>query len=188
MAVQAIWLIVPLALVVLGIVAGRLVSTWLRYRGARLITCPENRRPAGVRVDDGHAALTALKGTPELRLASCSRWPERAGCGQGCLAQIEAAPEDCLIRNILADWYRGKVCASCGRPFGEIRWTVQKPGLISADKISVEWNQLSPERLRETLETALPVCFGCHMASTLVREHPELALDRGAGEARRISS
>jgi hypothetical protein len=28
------------------------------------------------------------------------------------------------------------------------------------------------------LAAALPVCFACHMANTLVREHPELAVKR----------
>jgi hypothetical protein len=26
---------------------------------------------------------------PHLRLSECSRWPERQGCGQECLSQIE---------------------------------------------------------------------------------------------------
>ena len=104
---------------------------WFRYRGARAIVCPENCEPAGVSVDAGHAALTAFAGRPDLRLSSCSRWPERAGCGQQCLSQIEASPDGCLVRKMLARWYEGKSCASCGRPFGEIEWTVQKPALIS---------------------------------------------------------
>jgi len=106
--------------VLLAIVLGRLASAWLKYRGRRVITCPENHRPAGVVVNAGHAAATALGKAPELRLSSCSRWPERAGCGQECLAQVAASPEDCLVRNILTRWYAGKVCASCGRPMGEI--------------------------------------------------------------------
>ncbi len=188
MPVQAIWLILGLAVVLLAAAGWRLGSAWLRNRGARAITCPENQTPAGVRVDERHAALSALKGTPELRLAACSRWPERAGCGQQCLAQIAAAPDGCLVRKILADWYEGKVCACCGQPFHEVEWAVQKPALMSADRISVEWNQIPVEQLREKLAAALPVCFACHMANTLVREHPDLAVDRGALGARRLSS
>jgi len=176
------------ALLAIGILTSRWASAWLRYRGARVITCPQNLRPAGVHVDERHAAFSALKGAPRLQLSACSRWPEKQGCGQQCLEQIEASPESCLVRNILGNWYRGKVCASCGLPFGEIRWAVQKPGLITADKTSVDWNQIPAERLPEILEAALPVCFACHMASTLVREHPELAVDRGALGARRTSS
>ena len=188
MPVQAVWILLSLAVLAIGVLGIRWASAWLKFRGACVITCPENQCPAGVHVDERHAALTALKGAPALRLSACSRWPERQGCGQACLTQIEASPESCLVRNILTDWYRGKVCASCGLPFGEIRWAVQKPSLYSADQKTLEWSQVPPERLPEILETALPVCFACHMASTLVREHPELAIDRGAPGARRISS
>jgi hypothetical protein len=188
MPVSALWLVLGWAVLATAILGRRWVRAWLRFRGARVITCPENLRPAGVHVDERHAALAALRGAPALRLSACSRWPERQGCGQQCLAQIEASPEGCLVRNILADWYQGKACACCGMPFGEIRWAVQKPGLITADKTTVEWSQAPAERLPEILETALPVCFACHMANTLVREHPERALDRGALGARRISS
>lgn len=188
MPVSGVWFLVAVAVVAIGVLGTRLVSAWLRFRGARVVACPENLRPAGVHVDERHAALSALKGRPELRLSACSRWPERRDCGQACLAMIEASPENCLVRNILTEWYQGKACACCGRPFGEIRWSVQKPALITADKNSVEWSRIPAENLREILETALPVCFGCHMANTLVREHPELVVDRGAPGARRISS
>jgi hypothetical protein len=175
------WVLIGLAAAV-AFATVRLLAAWFRYRGARVITCPENRRPAGVNLDARHAALTSF-GAPELRLSACSRWPERAGCGQECLSQIQESPEGCLVRNILAEWYRGKACVSCGRLFGEIRWEVQKPGLVSADKVCVEWSHIAAERLPETLQTALPVCFACHMASILVREHPDLVTDR----SRRIS-
>jgi hypothetical protein len=118
-----------------------------------------------------------------FRLSTCSRWPEHAGCGQACLAQIEESPEACLVRHILSEWYRGKSCASCHRPFGEIEWSVQKPALVLADMTSVEWSSIPSEKVPETLQTALPVCFACHMASTLVRERPDLVIDR----SRRIS-
>ena len=178
MTVQMTWVLVGLLVVLAGLLIGRLVSSWLKYRGERVIRCPENQRPAGVVVDAAHAALTALGKSPELRLASCSRWPERAGCGQQCLAQIEASPEDCLVRNILVKWYEGKDCASCGRPFGEIEWAGAMPALRSADESLVEWSEIPAERLQETLATATPICFACYMANRLVREHPDLAIDR----------
>jgi len=169
------WLVL---LGVAGTVAARFLSIWLRQRGARAIVCPETRRPAGVTVDAGHAALRGFLGTEDLRLSSCSRWPKRAGCGQECLSQIHASPEGCLVRNTLARWYQGKTCAFCGKPFGEIEWAGQKPALLRADKMSLDWSRVPAEQLTETLETALPVCFACHMANTLVREHPDLAIDR----------
>jgi hypothetical protein len=166
-----------LAAVLVG-AAARMVWIWCKYRGNRVITCPENQKPAGVHVDAGHAAVSAL-GTPELRLAACSRWPERAGCGQQCLAQIEAAPQDCLVRNILIRWYEGKTCAACGQSFQDIEFS-HKPALLTADKVSMEWEQVPADKLFEVLAASAPLCFACHMANTLVREHPELVVDRSA--------
>jgi hypothetical protein len=113
-----------------------------------------------------------------LRLSACSRWPEKAGCGQECLAEIAAAPEGCLVRNIAAKWYAGKPCAVCGIEIGAVEWGPSQPALILSDKSSVQWKEVSAAVIRETLETALPVCFACHMANKLVREHPELVTVR----------
>ena len=163
-------------LVIFG--ATRLVSAWLKYRGQMAITCPENKRPAGVSVDMRHAAVTGIGRRPELRLADCSRWPERAGCGQDCLRQIEAAPEDCRVRNILTQWYLDKTCAWCGRAIGAIHTGERKPAVLTPDRLSVEWKDIPAERLEETLATGLPLCFACHIANTMVRERPELVIDR----------
>lgn len=164
--------------VLAAIVLWRLTGQWIRYQGDRLVTCPENQRPAGVKVAAGHAAATALGRRQELRLSTCSRWPEKAGCGQECLSQIAASPEDCLVRNILAKWYAGKVCAVCGRPVGEIHVAGSQPALRGLDQITLEWKQVSADRLVDVLAASRPVCFACHMANTLVREHPELVVDR----------
>jgi hypothetical protein len=171
------WWLFLLGVAVLA-TAGRLLGIWWHERGPRAIVCPENLRAAGVTVDARHAALTGFAGRENLRLSSCSRWPDRAGCGQQCLTQVESSPEGCLVRNILVKWYEGKSCSLCGKPFGEIEWSGQKPALVRADKVSVEWSRVPAEQLTETLETASPVCFACHMANTLVRERPDLAIDR----------
>ena len=177
MSVQAA-LVVAIAAVFGAVVLTRLAGAWRKYRGQRVIACPETRQPAGVVVDARHAAATALGGVAELRLSSCSRWPERAGCGQPCLSQIAAAPEDCLVRNILAKWYEGKTCASCGRAVGEGEWLAAQPALMGADGISLDWSGIPVDKLQETLAAARPVCFACHTAGTLVRERPELVSDR----------
>jgi hypothetical protein len=171
-------LVVAIAAVFAALVLTRLARAWRRYRGQRVIACPETRQPAGVVVDAGHAAATALGGAPELRLSSCSRWPERAGCGQPCLSQIAAAPEDCLVRNILAKWYEGKTCASCGRIMDMAEWLAAPPALMGAGGVSLDWGQVPADKLHETLAASRPMCFACHTASTLVRKHPELISDR----------
>jgi hypothetical protein len=163
-----------------GIVLMRLAALLAKYRGKRVITCPETHRPAGVTLDARHAAFSGLAAQADLRLSDCSRWPERAGCGQECLAQIESSPADCLVRNILVKWYEGKKCRSCGRPIGSIVQGGAQPAVFTADGVSVEWSEIPAERLQEVLSAAEPVCFACHMASKMMREHPELVTDRSA--------
>ena len=178
MPVQAA-LIVGLAVVLLAIAGWRVTRAWLRFRGTRVVECPETEKPAGITLDAAHAALTGFSSFPQLRLSTCSRWPERAGCGQECLNEVEASPEDCLVRNILIRWYQGKVCVSCGHPIGEIDWAGAQPALLRPDRVSMEWSEVPAERLQETLATTSPICFACHTANRMVHEHPELVLDRG---------
>jgi hypothetical protein len=81
--------------------------------------------------------------------------------------------------------YRGRrVITFRGQPFGEIQWAGSQPALLGADNVSVEWRQVPAGQLHETLAAALPVCFACHMARTLVREHPDLVVDRSGPQER----
>ena len=166
------------ALVALFSVARRMVKTYLQYRGRGVVVCPETRKPVAVEVDARHAALTINPGLPELRLKDCSRWPERADCGQECVAQIERAPENCLVRVMLKDWFRDKVCVYCRKPFGEINWTDHKPALLNLSHQTVEWEEIPAEELYDALTMYLPVCWNCHVAETFRREHPDLVVDR----------
>jgi len=161
-----------------GLAVWRFGGSWMKFRGQRVITCPETKAPAGVKVDATHAAAAVFGKAPELRLSECSRWPERAGCGQECLGEIREAGADCLVRNIIGSWYRGKACAACGQAIGEIDWSGSQPALLVADRVTVEWKQVSADKLPGTLAAALPVCYACHMANRLVSEHPELVTDR----------
>ena len=56
--------------------------------------------------------------------------------------------------------------------------TERRPTVLLPDQSSTEWQEIPAERLPETLKTALPLCFGCHIANTMRREHPELVIDR----------
>jgi len=168
-----------IGLAVVLVVLGRaFVRTYLTYQGDRVVECPENRQPAGVRVDAAHALFTAFGGNPDLRLDTCSRWPEKRNCGQECLRQIEASPEECLVRNILTKWYAGKNCALCGKPIGEIQWADHKPALLNAEHRTVQWPDVPPDTLPRVLATHQPVCWNCHVVTRMVNEHPELVLNR----------
>jgi hypothetical protein len=165
---------------VLFLFGRRLAEAWTRYRGTRVVVCPDNREMVAVRVDARHAAATAPQGHPDLRLESCTRWPEKAGCGQECLGQIESAPEACLLRNILADWYQGKSCAFCRREFHAIHWHDHRPGLVGPGGAILGWDGFRPEQVLDVLATHKPVCWDCRVAESFRREHPELVTDRGA--------
>ena len=153
--------------------AVHILRSYLRLRGAGALTCPENGRVVGVELDARHAAFTS-----RLRLQNCTRWPEKRDCGQECLSRISAAPQDCLLRNILARWYRGKMCAYCGNPFGAIDWIHNKPALMTPEGTTIEWSQVTAERAYEVLLNHKPVCWTCHVTNTFVHTHPELVVDR----------
>ena len=158
---------------------GVAVRAYFKLRGKMLITCPETNKPASVNVDATRAAGQSVFGEPHLRLSECSRWPERQGCGQECLSQIEAAPEDCLVRTAVARWYAGKACAYCGKPIEGIDWLGgQRPALLDPDRKSVQWDQIRPEKLPEVLAKYAPVCWNCHITETFRRDHPELVVER----------
>jgi len=118
----------------------RPISEYIKMRGARVITCPDNEQPAAVTVDARHAAFTAVGGHEHLRLDSCSRWPEKAGCGQECLAQIETQPADCLVKTQVSRWYADKSCAICGKALGAVDWASHKPALRAPDGRKLEWS------------------------------------------------
>jgi hypothetical protein len=153
-------------------------NAYLKFRGTRLVSCPETKETAAVEVDAKYAAFTASIGEQGLRLNDCSRWSERQDCGQECLGQIVSAPEDCLVRNILTKWYEGRTCVFCGKTLGEIDWLDHKPALISPEHVTLEWNEIPAEKVPAVLQTHMPVCWDCHIAETVRRRYPGLVVDR----------
>src|SRR3954463_6453995 len=116
MPIPTLWSLLALSVVAIAIYVffGEFLRNWFRFRGVRLIVCPENFQPAAVKVDARRAAkIAALSGEPELRLDACSRWPEKEGCDQACLTQIESAPEKSALENIVDGWFLGKRCYFC---------------------------------------------------------------------------
>lgn len=161
-----------------GLGAWHVARGILALRGTRLVTCPETGRPVAVDLDLRYSAVRSAFGRPHFRLKDCTRWPERAGCGQACLGDLEAAPHDCLVRTVLAQWYAGQRCAFCRREFGEIHWHDYKPALVGADGVTREWTDFPAETIPEVLETHRPACWNCHIAETFRRQRPDLFIDR----------
>ena len=164
------------------------VGTYLKYRGKRIVTCPETKESVAIDVDATHATFTAALGKPELRLKDCTRWPEREDCGQECLLQVEAWPDECLVATIVKEWYAGKKCVFCGIEFAEDHWFEHKPALLGIDGRTIEWPDVLPELLPEVLANHKPVCWNCHVAETFRREHPELVVDRTYSKQANVGS
>ena len=172
------WLVV--GIVGAGILAWAIstIRTYFRYRGQMLFTCREKHKPAAVHIAAGKAALTSLTPHPTVRLHDCSSWPERRDCGQECLSELGANPENCLVWTKVTDWYRGRSCAYCHKPFNALHWHDHRPALIGRDHKTRQWTDLSPEKLPEVFSTHLPVCWSCHITEMFRREHPELVTNR----------
>ncbi len=72
----------------------------------------------------------------------------------------------------------------CHKPFGEIHWHDHPPALLNKERKTVQWNEIPAENLQAALGTHRPVCWSCHMAETVRREHPELVVDRTSSPLR----
>jgi hypothetical protein len=155
-----------------------LVRAYSRYRGTKIVTCPETGRPAIVEVDALHASLTSTVGLPDIRLENCWRWPLKEQCGQECLTNLDVAPGECLVSGVLMRWYRGKTCVYCGKRFEELQWLDHQPCLQSPEGSLVRWSEVPAENLSTVLETHLPVCWNCYIAQSFVRDHPDLVVYR----------
>lgn len=147
----------------------RFFTDFMKFRGRRVITCPETQEGAAVSVDAVHAAFSG-----QLRLSACTRWPERAGCDQACLTQIASSPESCLVRTIVTKWYTGKSCVSCGRPIDTIAWHEAPPAVFKPDETSCEWKDIPVQDLPRIFATSKPLCWYCNNVAEFGRLHPEL--------------
>jgi hypothetical protein len=154
------------------------VRAWRTYRGVHVIQCPETRKAAAVRVDTGHAALTALtQDAADVQLASCSRWPERAGCDQACVPQIERDPKETRLDAILADIFTDQHCALCRKPIAGVPAIGHKPALRAPDGRTIPCDQIAPEHIEEMLDTHRIVCWDCDVAERFRREFPDRVID-----------
>ncbi len=173
------WLLIAcIVAATVAVLGGVAAFNFLRYRGARFVKCPEDSRVQAVTVDASKAAFSAAIGNPQLELKECTRWPEMQDCGQDCLRQIEYGPQDCLVRNVVAHWYKGRRCAVCGHVFSEIHWHDHAPALLGADGRTLQWSEVPLARLTAYMDSNEPVCWDCHVVQTFRREHPELVVYR----------
>lgn len=189
MTVTVLTIIIAVLVVSAGLFLVRFIPSlkaYFTYRGKRLITCPETHKPEAVAVDAREAGLGVFFSEPTVRLKECSRWPERQNCGQDCLQQIEADPQNCLVWNIVSKWYEGKKCVFCHKLIGPLHHIDHAPALLGPDFKTCEWKYMRPEELPHIFDTYQPVCWNCHVTETFRRLHPELVTDRRP-ESRRMA-
>ena len=154
------------------------LDRYRKLRGARIVTCPETRRPVTVNVNAARGATRALAGGTEIDLKECTRWPERQDCGQECLLQVHAEGPACLVQNIVRKNYDGRECVYCGRLFRDLHPLDHPPGLRIPGSLPIQWSSMRPEELPEAFETHDLVCWDCLIAESFRIDHPDLVTER----------
>ncbi len=166
------------AIAVLLTLTALFIGLYVRYRGKRIVTCPETNAPVGAKINAVLAAGTWLVTQPRFVVTACSRWPERVGCDQACAPQVEASPEETLVRSIVAKWYGEHTCTYCAQPIGEISGAAVAPALLGPDGTLRAWNDIAPEDLPQILARSAAVCARCDLAEDFRRRFPERVTER----------
>lgn len=154
------------------------LGMYARYRGKRIVTCPETNAPVGAEINAALAAGTWMVTQPRFVVTACSRWPERAGCDQACAPQVEASPDETLVRSIVAKWYGERTCVYCAQPIREIGGAAVTPALLGPDGALREWNDVAAENLPLVLTNAAAVCARCELAEDFRRRFLDRVTDR----------
>ena len=158
--------IFPLALFLVGAVVllalpiGASLQSYFRNRGRKTVVCPENHQRVAVEMDSKYEFQTALRGQEHERLQSCSRWPEKADCGQECLAQIDPTPEN--LERLLTKWYQGKSCEICGRSLTPADWRRSRLAFLNENQKLFELRHMHLDEIPSTLDKLAPLCWNCH--------------------------
>ena len=154
-----------------------MLDTYRRFRGTRVVTCPETQQPASVNLNAKQAVLHAAIGADHFVVERCSRWPARHDCGQQCLAEIQQAPDEHRMRTVLTKWYEDKSCAICDLPFGKLGCLDNKPGLRSPSGKMLEWAEIPSETLSQVLATHQPICWSCLIAEVFRQANAGMFID-----------
>jgi hypothetical protein len=148
------------AILVTGAPVALSLTEYYKNRGRHSVKCPETGEAVGVEVDNRYAFRMALRGQEHSRLSSCSRWPEKGDCGQECLMQLDASPEN--LQKLLSKWMEGKSCAICGRVIMPDDWGQGRLAVLNQDHELFELRDLPAEDLQMALEYTRPLCRKCH--------------------------
>jgi len=171
--------ILLLLLAVLTVYTVVAVRTWVRVHGPRVVMCPETQKPVAVKVDVGHAVATAVWEQADVKLTSCTRWPERGGCEQPCVRQIETAPDETSPRVIAAHFFKKERCAICTKPIETPGGVSLQPGFMDPGSHQVQsWNEVPPQDLPAAIAVRYPLCANCTLAESFRQRFPDRVTDR----------
>src|SRR5205085_6894694 len=132
-----------------------------------VVVCPDTRRPAAVTIDIGHAMATAVWEKPDLRLATCSRWPEGQDCDQLCAGQIEGTPSETRPKALAARFFAGRRCAICQRSIDPLSVITLQPGFMDPQTREVQaWNEVAPQDLPGAIASRRALCSNCTLAES----------------------
>jgi hypothetical protein len=148
------------AVLVTGLPVALSLQSYYQSRGRKTAICPDSGHPVAIEVDDEYAFWTALRGQEHSRLKSCTRWPEKADCGQECLAQVNPSPEN--VDRLLSKWYEGKSCAICERGLSPSDWRRSRLALLNEQHKLFELRHMHLDELQSTLQHMRPLCWNCH--------------------------
>jgi len=168
-------LAIAVALVYLAIA----IRTWANVHGTRVVVCPGTQSPAAVTIDAGHAMASAVWEHADLRVTSCSRWPDGQGCDQPCVGQIEDAPSDTLPRTIAARFFVAQRCAICAKPIEPPASFTPQPGFMQPGTRRVDtWDDVPPQDLPRAVAEWRPLCANCTLSESFRQTFPDRVTNR----------
>jgi hypothetical protein len=120
-----------------------------RRHKTTVVICPTVKLPAEVGLD------------PELRMESCSRWPELQGCSQSCMPQVQFSAEDL---NDFAARYEGKKCSSCGTALTQDDWYKSRLAVLETNSGVSKIPGVDHPSILSVSGTGDPICSACYTA------------------------
>jgi hypothetical protein len=148
------------AAILVGLPVASTLQSYFRSRGRRQVVCPDDRQRAEVEVDPKFALQAAMQGKELSQVQTCSHWPSNGECGQECLAQVEATPEN--LDRLFAKWFKGKPCAICLRTITPSDWRHGRLGFLNDEFKLVEMRQVDVTELGSIAQPKRPLCWTCH--------------------------
>lgn len=143
-----------------GLPVASTLQSYFRNRGRRPVVCPDDHQNAEVEVDPKFALHAAMQGKELSRVQTCTHWPQNGECGQECLAQVEATPEN--LDRLFKKWFEGKPCTICARAITPSDWRFGRLGFLNDEFKLIELRQIDLLELGSVEAPKRPLCWTCH--------------------------